>query len=121
MQKKKVSNCPYTRDLFGDLIIPLELSHVCYSIVPNLKNISSICLTGYFDCARGNIKRVKAMQKILDSLNISVTENWNNNIDLLIVGSRAKMVSLKIKNSVKLGIPIVKESDLIENVRFFKL
>ena len=121
MQKKKVSNCPYTRDLFGDLIIPLELNHVCYSIVPNLKNISSVCLTGYFDCARGNIKRVKAMQKILDSLNISVTENWNNNIDLLIVGNRAKMVILKIKNAVKLGIPIVKESDLIENVRFFKL
>ncbi len=114
-----MSRDPYTRDLLGDLIIPEELADLCYSFVPELSSEITICLTGYFDCARGNIKRVEAMQKILGHLHISVTENWRNNIDVLVVGDKAKFVSLKIKNAVKLGMPIVKERDLLENINFY--
>lgn len=87
--------------------------------MPKLRSGMAICLTGYFDCARGNIKRVEAMQKKLDCLHISVTENWRNDIDVLIVGDRAKIVSLKIKNAVTLGMPIIKENDLLENIVFY--
>jgi NAD-dependent DNA ligase len=111
---------PYTCDLFGDLIIPDNLAGLCYSFVPDLTKGITICLTGYFDCARGNIKRVKAMQSKLNRFSIDVTENWRNDIDILAVGDRAKFVSLKIKNAIKLGIPIVKEYDLLENINFYR-
>jgi NAD-dependent DNA ligase len=115
-----MDRCFDTLDLFGDLIVPEKLSDLCYSVMPDLVPGMTICLTGYFACARGNIKRVEAMQARLKKLNIHVTEGWRNDIDVLVVGDRATIVSLKIKNAIKLGIPIVKESDLLEDIRFYK-
>lgn len=115
-----ITKCSDTLDLFGELIIPEKLSDLCYCSVPDLVPDMTICLTGYFACARGNIKRVEAMQFRLKKLNVFVTEGWRNDIDMLVVGDRATIVSLKIKNAIKLGIPIVKECDLLENIGFGK-
>lgn len=113
-----MTRCSDTMDLFGDLMIPNNLDNLCYSAIPELVSEMTVCLTGHFACARGNIKRVEAMQFRLKKLNVFVTEGWRNDIDLLVVGDRATIVSLKIKNAIKLGIPIVKESDLLENIGF---
>jgi NAD-dependent DNA ligase len=107
-----------TLDLFGNLIIPEILSELCYSEIPELTKDLQICLTGYFACARGNTKRVQAMQQKLSEHQVSVTENWNNKIELLVVGDHARLISLKIKKSITHGIPIVKESELLAKVNF---
>jgi NAD-dependent DNA ligase len=115
-----MTRCSDTMDLFGDLMIPNNLDNLCYSVMPDLVSGMAICLTGYFACARGSIKRVEAMQARLKKLNIHVTEGWRNDIDVLVVGDRATIVSLKIKNAIKLGIPIVKECDLLEDIGFYR-
>ena len=115
-----MNRCSDTLDLFGTLLIPEKIENLCYSSVPELVAGMTVCLTGYFACARGSIKRAEAMQIRLKKLNIYVTEGWRSDIDILVVGDRATLVSLKIKNAIKLNVPIVKEGDLLENVGFYK-
>lgn len=113
------NRCSETLDLFGSLMLPERITDLCYSSVPDLVDGIIVCLTGYFSCARDNIKRVEAMQARLNKLGISVTEGWSRDIDILVVGDRATIVSFKIKNAIKFGIPIVKECALLESVGFY--
>ena len=111
---------PFTLDLFGEEIIPEKLSELCYSSMPDLSAELTVCLTGYFACARGSLKRVEIMQKSLRGLQITVTENWNRDIDILIVGYKAKIISEKIKNAIRRNIPIVKETDFLQYARLLQ-
>jgi NAD-dependent DNA ligase len=60
------------------------------------------------------------IMKLLAIMHNMGTSYNRNHIDVLVVGDRATIVSLKIKNAIKLGIPIVKESDLLEDIGFYR-
>ena len=117
--KKFMDNykCPYTIDMFADVIAPVVVNDINYTKTPSLdRGNILICLTGYFDCASNEIRRIYAIQTKLAGLKILVTETWQKEVNILIVGARAKKVGIKIEKAFAKNIPIVKEEEFLNKV-----
>ena len=116
---QKHERCPYTVDMFTSMDCPQIVDDVCYDKTPSLdKPNLLICLTGYFACASEGVRRMNAIQTKSAGLKILVTQSWTNEVDMLIVGAKAKKVSRKIKKAFANNTPIVKEQEFLQTVNF---
>ena len=121
MHKISVPRCHDTIDMFGFDETPDVFKKIDFSNAVDLGIMGSIvCLTGYFDCARNGLRRAEAMQQKINGVNALVAESWTKQVDVLVVGVKARVISSKIKMAIEKDIPIIRENNFLQIVRELK-